>query len=43
MTFEELKRLLFVRGNFGVKLGLERMREACASCVVRFPIVLKTR
>jgi len=30
MTFEELKRLLFVRGNFGVKLGLERMREACA-------------
>jgi dihydrofolate synthase/folylpolyglutamate synthase len=30
MTFEDLKRLLFIRGNFGVKLGLERMREACA-------------
>src|ERR671935_1316100 len=28
MTFEELKRTLFVRGNFGVKLGLERMRQA---------------
>src|SRR5438270_12611534 len=30
MNFDELKRLLFARGNFGVKLGLERMREACA-------------
>ena len=30
MTFEELKQLLFARSNFGVKLGLERMREACA-------------
>src|SRR5918912_660483 len=30
MHFEELKRLLFIRGNFGVKLGLERMQEACA-------------
>jgi dihydrofolate synthase / folylpolyglutamate synthase len=30
MTFEDLKRLLFARGNFGVKLGLDRMREACA-------------
>ena len=28
MTFEELKQVLFVRGNFGMKLGLERMREA---------------
>ena len=30
MTFEELKALLFARSNFGMKLGLERMREACA-------------
>src|SRR5437870_11599186 len=30
MDFSELKALLFVRGNFGMKLGLERMREACA-------------
>ena len=30
MTFAELKALLFARGNFGMKLGLERMREACA-------------
>jgi dihydrofolate synthase/folylpolyglutamate synthase len=30
MRFDELKELLFARGNFGVKLGLERMREACA-------------
>src|SRR3989442_9020399 len=30
MDFSELKQLLFARGNFGVKLGLERMREACA-------------
>ena len=30
MTFEELKALLFARGNFGMKLGLERMRDACA-------------
>ena len=30
MDFAELKQLLFARGNFGVKLGLERMREACA-------------
>jgi dihydrofolate synthase/folylpolyglutamate synthase len=30
MTFAELKSLLFARSNFGVKLGLERMREACA-------------
>jgi dihydrofolate synthase / folylpolyglutamate synthase len=30
VTFEELKRILFARGNFGMKLGLERMREACA-------------
>jgi dihydrofolate synthase/folylpolyglutamate synthase len=28
MTFEELKALLFVRGNFGMKLGLDAMREA---------------
>ena len=28
MTFEELKAVLFARGNFGMKLGLERMREA---------------
>ena len=31
MTFEELKELLFRRSNFGMKLGLERMREALAS------------
>ena len=30
MTFAELKTLLFARSNFGMKLGLERMREACA-------------
>jgi dihydrofolate synthase/folylpolyglutamate synthase len=30
MTFEDLKRLLFVRGNFGVKLGLDRMFAALA-------------
>src|SRR3954465_6753072 len=30
MRFDELKELLFARGNFGMKLGLERMREACA-------------
>ena len=30
MTFEELKRVLFVRGNFGMKLGLARVREALA-------------
>ena len=30
MNFAELKALLFARSNFGVKLGLERMREACA-------------
>ena len=30
MTFEELKALLFARGNFGMKLGLERMADACA-------------
>src|ERR671935_461429 len=30
MTFDDLKRLLFIRGNFGVKLGLARMGEACA-------------
>jgi dihydrofolate synthase/folylpolyglutamate synthase len=29
MNFAELKALLFARSNFGVKLGLERMREAC--------------
>ena len=28
MTFEELKQALFVRSNFGMKLGLDRMREA---------------
>ena len=28
MTFEELKLALFARGNFGMKLGLDRMREA---------------
>jgi dihydrofolate synthase / folylpolyglutamate synthase len=28
LTFEELKQLLFGRSNFGMKLGLERMREA---------------
>jgi dihydrofolate synthase/folylpolyglutamate synthase len=31
MTFEELKELLFVRGNFGMKLGLDPMREALAA------------
>ena len=30
MNFAELKELLFARSNFGVKLGLARMREACA-------------
>jgi dihydrofolate synthase/folylpolyglutamate synthase len=30
VRFAELKELLFARSNFGVKLGLERMREACA-------------
>src|SRR3954465_5301113 len=30
MRFDELKELLFARGNFGVKLGLERMESACA-------------
>ena len=30
MKFEELKSLLFKRSNFGMKLGLERMREALA-------------
>ena len=30
MRFDELKELLFARGNFGIKLGLDRMREACA-------------
>ena len=30
MRFAELKQVLFARGNFGVKLGLERMQEACA-------------
>ncbi|HWE25250.1 MAG TPA: Mur ligase family protein, partial [Myxococcales bacterium] len=30
MKFEELKRVLFVRGNFGMKLGLTRMQEALA-------------
>ncbi len=30
MTFEELKAVLFARGNFGMKLGLDRMREALA-------------
>jgi dihydrofolate synthase/folylpolyglutamate synthase len=30
MNFGQLKELLFVRSNFGVKLGLERMREAAA-------------
>jgi dihydrofolate synthase/folylpolyglutamate synthase len=30
VTFEELKELLFVRGNFGMKLGLDAMREALA-------------
>jgi dihydrofolate synthase/folylpolyglutamate synthase len=28
VTFEELKAVLFARGNFGMKLGLDRMREA---------------
>src|SRR3954463_15214135 len=30
MDFAHLKELLFARGNFGVKLGLERMQQACA-------------
>jgi dihydrofolate synthase/folylpolyglutamate synthase len=30
MKFAELKDVLFARSNFGMKLGLERMREACA-------------
>src|SRR5437868_4158508 len=30
MTFEELKTVLFARSNFGVKLGLERIEDACA-------------
>src|SRR2546421_6784948 len=30
MDFSELKQLLFARGNFGVKLGLEGMQAACA-------------
>src|SRR5436853_7635428 len=30
MGFPRLKGLLFARGNFGVKLGLDRMQEACA-------------
>ena len=30
MNFDELKALLFARSNFGMKLGLDRMREACA-------------
>jgi len=30
VKFDELKELLFARGNFGMKLGLERMQEACA-------------
>src|SRR5437016_9822592 len=28
VTFQELKNILFRRSNFGMKLGLERMREA---------------
>src|SRR5256886_13123012 len=28
VTFQELKELLFRRSNFGMKLGLERMRQA---------------
>jgi dihydrofolate synthase/folylpolyglutamate synthase len=28
MTFEEVKQALFVRSNFGMKLGLDRVREA---------------
>ena len=28
MTFEDLKTVLFARSNFGMKLGLDRMREA---------------
>jgi dihydrofolate synthase/folylpolyglutamate synthase len=31
VTFAELKELLFVRGNFGMKLGLGAMREALAA------------
>jgi dihydrofolate synthase/folylpolyglutamate synthase len=30
LSFEDLKRVLFARSNFGMKLGLERMREALA-------------
>src|SRR5436305_5045515 len=30
MTFVGLKAILFARANFGMKLGLERMREALA-------------
>jgi dihydrofolate synthase / folylpolyglutamate synthase len=30
VNFEELQRLLFQRSNFGMKLGLSRMREALA-------------
>jgi dihydrofolate synthase / folylpolyglutamate synthase len=30
VTFTRLKDLLFARSNFGIKLGLERMQEACA-------------
>src|SRR5919202_4737179 len=30
MNFEQVKELLFHRSNFGMKLGLERMREALA-------------
>jgi dihydrofolate synthase / folylpolyglutamate synthase len=30
MDFARLKELLFARSNFGVKLGLERMEQACA-------------
>src|SRR5437870_10194392 len=28
VTFQELKNILFRRSNFGMKLGLERMRQA---------------
>jgi dihydrofolate synthase / folylpolyglutamate synthase len=30
MTFDDLKHLLFARSNFGMKLGLDRMRAALA-------------
>ena len=30
MRFDELKEVLFARSNFGMKLGLERMLDACA-------------